>query len=198
MRALFLVVLLLAGIFSTNTVLADPFSRFQSQYAGQEQRDIKSLSENDIKELSRGAGWGFAKAAELNGMPGPKHLLEMKQEIGLSPKQEQAIKDLFTSMEKRAVEAGRQFINLEKELNTGFARKTIDEPGLRNLLEKISRKRMELRLIHLSAHLKTPEILSEAQIEKYNELRGYFSADPCLNVPKGHDPEMWRRHNNCE
>jgi len=32
----------------------------------------------------------------------------------------------------------------------------------------------------------------------YNELRGYSSDDPCENVPEGHDPEMWKRHNNCE
>jgi hypothetical protein len=47
-------------------------------YAGQDARDIKSLSAEDIAELRRGGGWGFAKSAELNGMPGPAHLLELK------------------------------------------------------------------------------------------------------------------------
>ena len=32
----------------------------------------------------------------------------------------------------------------------------------------------------------------------YNSLRGYSSADPCSNIPTGHDPEMWRQHNNCK
>jgi len=53
-----------------------------------------------------------------------------------------------------------------------------------------------LRYIHLSTHLKTPEILSKAQIGKYNGLRGY-SADPCANIPAGHDADMWRKHNKC-
>ncbi len=52
-----------------------------SKYSGQEQRIIKSLSPDDIAELRRGGGWGLAKAAELNGVPGPVHLLEMKEAI---------------------------------------------------------------------------------------------------------------------
>ena len=56
-----------------------------SPYVGQDTRPIKSLSADDILELRRGGGWGLAKAAELNGMPGPAHLLELKDEIPLSP-----------------------------------------------------------------------------------------------------------------
>jgi hypothetical protein len=52
---------------------------FASPYAGQETRRIKSLSEQDIDELRQGRGWGLAKAAELNGLPGPAHLLEMRR-----------------------------------------------------------------------------------------------------------------------
>jgi hypothetical protein len=35
-------------------------------------------------------------------------------------------------------------------------------------------------------------------VKLYNELRGYTSNDPCKNVPEGHDPDMWKRHHNCE
>jgi len=55
-----------------------------SQYSGQENRDIKSLSPADIDKLQRCSVWGLAKAAELNGVPGPAHLLELKDEIPLS------------------------------------------------------------------------------------------------------------------
>ncbi len=50
-------------------------------YSGQEKRIIKSLSPDDMAELRREGGWGLAKAAELNGVPGPVHLLEMKEAI---------------------------------------------------------------------------------------------------------------------
>lgn len=36
-------------------------------YAGQEQREIKSLSAEDVQSLLTGKGMGLAKAAELNG-----------------------------------------------------------------------------------------------------------------------------------
>ena len=47
-----------------------------SPYAGEEARAIKSLSADDIAELQRGGGRGLAKPAELNGVPGPAHLLD--------------------------------------------------------------------------------------------------------------------------
>ena len=35
--------------------------KHKSKYAGQENREIKSLSPNDIEELQKGAGWGLDK-----------------------------------------------------------------------------------------------------------------------------------------
>ncbi|TDW25235.1 hypothetical protein EV128_119107 [Rhizobium azibense] len=58
-----------------------------SPYTEETGRQIKSLSEADIDELMRGGGWGLAKPAELNGYPGPSHLLAMKNEIGLTQEQ---------------------------------------------------------------------------------------------------------------
>jgi hypothetical protein len=62
-----------------------------SPYAGEQTRAIKSLSQDDIAELRRGGGWGLAKAAELNGVPGPAHLLELKDDIPLNEEQVAAI-----------------------------------------------------------------------------------------------------------
>jgi hypothetical protein len=169
----------------------------KSKYVGQEKREIKSLSKTDIEELRNGRGWGLAKAAELNGLPGPAHLLEMKKEIGLSSKQIQAIENLFQKMKQEAIPLGLELIALERQLNNHFANRTISDESLRELLQRISQVHGELRLVHLSTHLKTPEILTPEQITLYNKLRGYSSDDPCENIPKGHDPEMWKKHHNC-
>src|SRR5436309_2806011 len=75
-------------------------------YAGQDAREIKSLSAEDIAELRRGGGWGFAKAAELNGMPGPAHLLDLKDQIGLDPDQVAAIQAIFDKMRTSAILEG--------------------------------------------------------------------------------------------
>lgn len=56
----------------TSTSVQAGKSEYVSSYSGQEKRTIKSLSKDDIEQLNAGKGWGLAKAAELNGMPG-KH-----------------------------------------------------------------------------------------------------------------------------
>jgi hypothetical protein len=169
----------------------------KSKYAGEEKREIKSLSETDIEELQNGKGWGLAKAAELNGMPGPVHLLEMKDEIDLSAKQIRAIENLYKKMKQEAIPLGLELIELERELNDHFANRTITDELLRQILQRIAQVHRQLRYVHLSAHLHTPDILKSEQIALYNKLRGYSSDDPCENIPKGHDPEMWKKHHNC-
>ena len=165
-------------------------------YAGFETREIKSLSEQDIEELRRGGGWGLALPAELNGRPGPAHLLELEEELDLSASQVEAISAIYAQMRTAAVAAGERFIAAEAALSGAFAGSDLSEERLRDLLAEAAEARAELRFIHLSQHLSTPELLSEAQIQRYSILRGYAD-DPCENVPDGHDPEMWRRHNGC-
>ena len=183
---------------NTASTIAESGHEYKSKYRGQETREIKSLSNVDIKELRAGAGWGLAKAAELNGLPGPKHILEMKKEIELTAEQERAVVAVYNDMRTEAIALGDQLIAYEKELNNRFAERDIDEKVLGQLLTKISETYKLLRYAHLSAHLQTPGILTEAQIKKYNKLRGYSSDDPCANIPEGHDPVMWRKHNNCD
>ncbi len=170
---------------------------YRSQYLGEEHRQIKSLSAEDLEALSQGGGWGLAKAAELNGLPGPLHVLQMGDQIELSSEQEQAVQAIYDAMRSEAVEIGLQMIDLEAELDAAFANGNINQSSLRRLVTEISRLRGELRYIHLAAHLETPGVLSEQQVKQYYALRGY-TEDPCARVPDGHDPDMWRRHNDCD
>jgi len=52
-----------------------------SPYVGQEQREIKSLSPDEVKDYLAGKGMGLAKAAELNHYPGPAHVLELASQL---------------------------------------------------------------------------------------------------------------------
>lgn len=166
-------------------------------YAGQERRAIKSLSDKDIAELRRGGGWGLAKAAELNGLPGPLHLLELGDEIALTPEQIDAIDHVFQEMRTDAIDEGERLILREQALENAFRDRVVTDGKLRKMLGAIEESRGKLRYIHLAAHLKTPDILTAEQIDRYNTLRGY-DADPCKDIPEGHDPAMWREHNGCE
>lgn len=169
-------------------------------YAGEEGRAIKSLSAEDIAELRRGGGWGLAKAAELNGMPGPTHLLELQGAIPLEAAQVVALETLFEAMQADAIAVGEELIRLEAALDTQFRDATITEASLGELLAQIAETRARLRYIHLAAHLATPSLLSDQQISRYNVLRGYAEAgDACAGeAPAGHDPAMWRRHQGCD
>lgn len=59
----------------------------QSEYVGQESRAVKSLSDEEIAAFKHGKGFGLAKAAELNGYPGPKHVLALAKELSLTDEQ---------------------------------------------------------------------------------------------------------------
>lgn len=168
-----------------------------SPYAGYETRPIKSLSESDIEELRRGDGWGLALAAELNGVPGPAHLLELKDEIPLSADQVAMIEAIYARMKTEAIAAGERLITAEAAIERAFVGGQLDSGRLRSLIDQSGAARADLRFIHLSRHLLTPPLLRDEQIERYNSLRGYAS-DPCAHVPEGHDPYMWRRHNGCD
>ncbi|MFV1852016.1 MAG: Spy/CpxP family protein refolding chaperone [Thalassospira sp.] len=144
-----------------------------SPYVGQQHRAIKSLSDDDIAELQKGGGWGLAKAAELNGLPGPAHLLELSDLIPLSDDQHAAIAALFATMQQSAILEGEKLIAAEAALDDAFKAGNVNEDELKSMLDEIAQSRSRLRFIHLSTHLKTPDILSPAQIARYNSLRGY-------------------------
>jgi hypothetical protein len=169
-----------------------------SPYVGLETREIKSLSDADLEELRRGGGWGLALPAELNGVPGPAHLLELRDDLELSEEQVAAIEDVFSEMQAEARDAGERFIAAEQAIEEAFRAGNLELDRLRALIVAAAEVRAELRFIHLSRHLAMPPLLKAGQIARYNELRGYGTADPCAAVPEGHDPATWRRHNNCE
>ncbi len=193
-----LVYLAVAIAFSSSGVQAQDHAHGgdTAPYAGFKTREIKSLSSEDIAELRRGGGWGLALPAELNGRPGPAHLLELQKELELSKDQIAAITAAYDDMRAAAISAGERFIAAEAALSNAFAGPDVSEDILRQLLHETADARAGLRFVHLSQHLSTPELLSSAQIQKYNVLRGY-AEDPCANVPDGHDADMWRRHNGC-
>ena len=155
-----------------------------SPYTGQESRQIKSLSEKDIDDLRNGRGWGLAKAAELNGVPGPAHLLELAEQIGLDAAQVEKLHAIRQAMTAQAKPLGEKLIALEGELDIQFASGVITDRSLRELLAQIAETRSELRYTHLATHFKTPPLLTAQQTAAYNSLRGYAHAVPAA-APSG-------------
>src|SRR5262245_62315440 len=68
-----------------------PATAQEQPYAGYEQRPIKALSREQIADLKAGRGMGLALAAELNGFPGPIHVLELAERLQLTVEQRSAV-----------------------------------------------------------------------------------------------------------
>jgi Spy/CpxP family protein refolding chaperone len=142
-------------------------------YAGEERREIKSLSTEEIEQLLQGHGMGLAKAAELNHYPGPRHVLDLGGPLELTPEQRAETQATFARMHDEAVRLGRQIVERERALDAMFAKGEIDAGKLRASTSEIAGLQGSLRAAHLAAHLEMRRILSPQQIKKYDELRGY-------------------------
>ena len=146
-----------------------------SSYAKQEEREIKALSPSKTEGYLNGAGMGFAKAAELNRYPGPKHVLDLSGKLSLSREQEEKTQKLYDAMKKEAISLGKKLIAKEKQLDRLFAREKITNPVLDSLLTEIGSIRAKIRHVHMKTHLKQKKLLTREQVSKYDSLRGYES-----------------------
>ena len=158
-----------------------------SPYAGQEQRAIKALSNAEIDALGRGDGMGFAKAAELNEYPGPRHVLELADELGLTSGQQERTTQLFAAMQADAIDTGKRLIAAEAALDEMFADGSIDRASLEAQLDVIAELQARLRFVHLEAHLQQKRILDAEQVAQYVQLRGYSGGHAGHHQGKSHD-----------
>ena len=144
-----------------------------SPYTGLQQRTVKALSEDQIADLRAGRGMGLALPAELNGYPGPVHVLELSGQLGLTQAQRTRVQDLHAAMKAEAVPLGERLIAQEIQLDRQFADKTVTPASLATATEAIGTTQSRLRAAHLKYHLTTLEVLTPEQVRRYGELRGY-------------------------
>jgi Heavy-metal resistance len=144
-----------------------------SAYAGMQSRAVKALSDQQLADLRAGRGMGLALAAELNGYPGPMHVLELADHLGLSGEQRRAVQQLFDAMKAEAIAVGEKLIDGETALDRAFKERSITPERLAELSAAIGKMQGDLRAVHLKYHLTTAEVLSPDQARRYSELRGY-------------------------
>jgi Spy/CpxP family protein refolding chaperone len=154
-------------------VLAAAVQAAAMPYAGQETRTIKALSDEDIDALRKGEGMGMAKAAELNGYPGPVHVLTLTKQLGLTDSQQRQVTAIFERMSAAAKPLGAELIAQEQTLDQLFAKGEITPERLTTHTAAIAELQGRLRSVHLRAHLETRAVLSPDQIARYEQLRGY-------------------------
>jgi hypothetical protein len=158
----------------------------QSPYAGMQTRPIKALSEQQVADLKAGRGMGLALAAELNGYPGPAHLLELADKLDLSADQRSKLQELLASMKQEALPIGAKLLDQEAELDREFMSHTITPESLKSSTAAIAATQGVLRETHLKYHLSTAALVTQSQMQRYSELRGYGD-DHAMNSPHHHN-----------
>ena len=151
------------------TVLGQP----SSPYAGWENRVINSLSADEIRGLRSGRGMQQSLPAELSGYPGPRHVLELAMELGLSNSEQAQAQALFEQMVTRAIDLGEAIISAESRLDQMFDQAVPSASQIENLTIQIAQLRGQLRNVHLQAHLQMSALMSDQQKAMYQRLRGY-------------------------
>jgi Spy/CpxP family protein refolding chaperone len=148
-----------------------------SPYAAASGSEIKSLSAEEQAELLAGRGMGLARPAELNGYPGPAHVLELASQLDLDASQLAGTREIFAKMQRAAQSDGAALIEAERGLDALYATKTATVARVQEQLARIERIRAHLRAVHLNAHLEQSALLTPRQRARYAELRGYANHD---------------------
>jgi len=120
--------------------------------------------------IERGEGFGMALAADRSGYPGPKHILELKEQLKLTVEQQLAVEKLFAAMKEKAIARGKEVLLAEERLEKLFAEGR-PEAELREESYRVASLRAELRWVHLAAHLEAKKLLTAEQLMTYRHLR---------------------------
>jgi len=162
------------AVLGSGAVLAQHAGKHHAQpYAGQEKRDIASLSDEDVRGFLDGRGMGLAKSAELKGYPGPMHVLELAKELKLTPEQRRLVKAAFDRMQAKAKELGAAYIAAERAVDEAFKSGNADASTIAARVAEANRLLGEVRLTHLAAHIEITPLLTPEQRARYAVLRGY-------------------------
>jgi hypothetical protein len=136
--------------------------------------DLSAAFQRRQRAVQRaGKGMALALPAELNGYPGPAHVLELAGPLGLSDDQQRATLALFEQMQAEAKALGEQVITEERALDRLFRDQRADSASVREATARAAGKQGELRAAHLDYHLLMMAVLTPRQVARYMELRGY-------------------------
>jgi len=170
-------------------LLASPaWADTPSTYVGIADRLIRALFAEQQADLLAGRGMGLALAAELNGWPGPAHVIEHATPMQLTPAQLAATQRLMAEMQAAAGELGARVIEEEGALDVAFRDRSITPADLSARTARIAALQGQIRDVHLRTHLAQAALLSTDQIAAYARLRGYAGGTPQHGgaMPGGH------------
>ncbi len=123
------------------------------------------------KNIASGRGFGMAFVADQNGYPGPLHVLELKDPLKLTAEQEAKVQSMLAAMFAESRPKSARLLEAEAKLRRLFAGGQADEATVRAAAAEVEKARTEVRLVHLTFHLRTREVLTDEQRRVYHEAR---------------------------
>jgi len=86
---------------------------------------VKALSNEQIADLRAGRGMSLAVPAELNGCPGPVHVLKLGDQLRQTKEQRTRVQELHGARQAGAIPLGERLITQEADLDPQFATKSV-------------------------------------------------------------------------
>ncbi len=142
-------------------------------YADLDNRIVSSLSLEELDGLRAGQGLSLALPAELNGYPGPVHVLELAARLMLTPEQTGRTRELVAAMRAETIGLGHAVITAETRLDLSFRERRATADSIERETQAAGAARATLRAAHLRYHLVMAALLTEPQMALYRSARGY-------------------------
>ena len=160
--------IIVAALLTTGGALAQHGSQQHGQ--GQGHQAAKACIDEFNQVVGEGRGFGLGFAADQNGYPGPMHVLELKDRLRLTADQEAKVRELRAAVLADLPKSTR-LLEAERRLERLFAQGAATEPAVRAAVVEVEQARTEVRLVHLLAHVRARDLLTEEQRRIYHEAR---------------------------
>jgi protein CpxP len=130
--------------------------------------------------------------------PAAHHLKKMTRQLGLSPQQQQQIKDIFTRNRSQAEPLVKQLRAEHRALRSLIHGDTFDEAAIRAQSAKIAAVQADLTVQRARTAQEVRKLLTPEQVKKFKELRehqkgpGYkhgrkAGCEPCAEPARGQE-----------
>ncbi len=133
---------------------------------------LGGVSAQEKEALLKGAGLGAGMIAMMNGYPGPKHVLEMGDELELTAAQRESIGTIYGKVKAESVKYGTELVEKDEELAALFTSGSVSTDKVEKLSRDIGELQGRVRAAHLNAHVETFEALTPAQRETLSSMQG--------------------------
>lgn len=176
-RVILLLALLAVPTMVMSQTMQDCPHMTAAQHAPAASSTSSAVTDAQRAQYLNGEGMGMAKPAEMNHYPGPRHVLDVEAKLELTPTQLEGTRALFDQMHGKATALGKEILAREDTLEAMFREQRADPAAVEKLVTEIATLQGQLRVAHLSTHIRERALLTPEQVKKYDAARNYVPGE---------------------